>query len=187
MDFEAEVQRLKEQLKLARADNAALTKHLDHGLRTRDARDAIASAGGNVNLLLPLAMARTRTAKDGDNFVVEVVGDDGYTRIKDATTNMSVADLVAEMREHFPRAFTPPAHRANPAHGDVVAPDRFEGTIAEKTAFIKRQIGMQGEAPFHSKRVASSAPAAPSAKPLDEMTMQEKVRHMQALIEGSEA
>ncbi len=117
MDLEAEVKRLKDELKRERADNAALTKHLDHGLRTRDARDAIASAGGNVDLLLPLVMRNTRSRKDGDNYVMEVVGEDGYTRIKDATNNMTMADFVAELRQEFPRAFTTPEGRQNAALG----------------------------------------------------------------------
>jgi hypothetical protein len=187
MDLEAEVKRLKEKLTSMRADNAALTKHLDHGLRTRDARDAIASAGGNVALLLPLVMSTTRTRRDGDNYVTEVVGDDGFTRIRDADNNMTMADLVAEMREQFPRAFQGQTRNAGATPDGSPAPERFEGTLAQRTAFIRARIGGQLDAATQRNRTSSPAPTAPSTKPFDDMTLQEKTQHLRAKIARSEA
>ena len=71
---------------------------IDQTLRKQVAIQAIAAAGGNAELLLPHVLGATRTREVDGQFVVDVVNSDGAARIKDANNNMSIADLVDEMR-----------------------------------------------------------------------------------------
>jgi hypothetical protein len=71
---------------------------IDDTLRRQTAVQAIAAAGGNVDLLLPHVLSQTKTREEGGRFLVDVVTAEGVARIKDASNNMSISDLVGEMK-----------------------------------------------------------------------------------------
>lgn len=98
----------------------------------------IADAGGlegAPELLLPHVKARTRTRREGDQFVVEVLDEKGNPRIKDAQGNpFTIKDLVAEMREHptFGLAFKGSGASGSGAGGAGARPAGAGGAGAPK-------------------------------------------------------
>lgn len=104
---------------------------------------ALAAAGGATDLLLPHVRSRVRVVQDGDDFVAKVVDDAGDIRTNGAGQQMSVNDLVAEMKTlpAFAPAFkseTKVGTGKQPA--EKTAPRRVEGV--EKTAAQKIEDGL---------------------------------------------
>jgi hypothetical protein len=100
---EARVQQLNQQWEQRyselESDKNTYRSVVDETLRKQVAIQAIAVAKGNTDLLLPHVLNQTRTREvEKGRFVVEVINADGVARIKDANTNMSIEDLVGEMR-----------------------------------------------------------------------------------------
>lgn len=104
------------------------SKHLsgtiDHLLREQRATTALAEAKGAVELLLPHVLKNTRTVERDGGFEVEVVDPDGNVRIDGKGNNMSIKDLVAEMRQSdlYGRAF-----EASGKNGTGMAPNSGSG------------------------------------------------------------
>lgn len=84
-----------------------LSGTIDSLLREQRAAVALAEAKGSVELLLPHVLKSTRTVERDGRFDVEVVDAEGNVRIDGKGNNMSIKDLVAEMRqsESFGAAF----------------------------------------------------------------------------------
>ena len=99
----------QEELAAREREVQELTGTVDQVLRKQVATAAISAAKGSVDLLLPHVIANTRVQKGEDGqFRVDVVDANGNARIADAKgNNMSIEDLVAEMRSSdvFGRAF----------------------------------------------------------------------------------
>lgn len=87
----------------------ALTKSLERRLVDADATAAIAAAKGVPALLLPHVRAQVKVIEDGGEFRAQVVDAQGNPRVNGKGEFLSIADLVAEMREDaiFGRAFEP--------------------------------------------------------------------------------
>lgn len=63
------------------------------------AREALAAAGADVDLMAVHVVPRLKVERSGSEFRVSVIGPDGKVRVRDARgTPMDVADLVAELR-----------------------------------------------------------------------------------------
>lgn len=118
---------------------------LDETMRKQVAMQAITEAGGNATLLLPHVLSQTKMREDSGRFVVDVVGGDGIARIKDANSNMGIADLVAEMRNNqaYAVAFSGTnksgSGSSTGSSGSSVA-TKFGGTLAEKVAYTRSKV-----------------------------------------------
>ena len=90
----------------AETTNKALMAQLNAELVTRAAVQAISSAKGNVDLLLPHVTSQLQMSQQGDGFVVRVVGRDGRERVGGPNGEpMTIAQLVETMRSQD--AFAP--------------------------------------------------------------------------------
>lgn len=76
-----------------------LTKQIERHLVDAAATAALASAGGNAELLLPHVKARTKVIEDAGDFVVRVVDAGGNPRVDGNGEFLSIKDLVSEMRQ----------------------------------------------------------------------------------------
>lgn len=113
-------------LKKAAADTDAARQVAD-GFRARlerqlidsSAISAIAAAQGVPDLLLPHVRQAVRAVEEGGEYVVRVVDARGDPRVNGKGDPLSVAELVAEMREHpvFARAFGPSGATGGGASG----------------------------------------------------------------------
>lgn len=85
----------------------ALTKSLERRLVDADATAAIAAAKGVPALLLPHVRAQVKVIEDSGEFRAQVVDAAGNPRVNGKGEFLSIADLVAEMRQDdvFGRAF----------------------------------------------------------------------------------
>ena len=114
--------------------------------------------GGDVALLLPHVVQFAKLKETDDGYAIDIVDEKGFTRIgNDGSEHMSMADLVAEMKEHksFGRAFdadeksgadtSPKQNSSRSSRTISKAPADWSAatTPAEKVAFLdrKRQKG----------------------------------------------
>lgn len=121
---------------------------IDTLVRRNAAVEAITAAKGNVKLLLPHVLERTRTVEDGDNVTAQVVDEKGNPRIADTLgTPMTLAGLVEEMKksDEFAPAFegTGVAGAGTEGGGNVAGAGSVTKrsdlkTDAEKAAFITK-------------------------------------------------
>lgn len=120
---------------------------LDETLRKQVAAQHITANGGNADLLLPHVLSQTRVREVDGQFVVDVVNADGSVRIKDANSNMSIADLVGEMKASttFGVAFNAPATSGSGTKTNGAsspAKSWSEATsVAEQVAILKAKMG----------------------------------------------
>ncbi|KWT70760.1 Phage protein [Hyphomicrobium sulfonivorans] len=130
----SEIDPQKEADKLAQAKVDAIKAQLleSHGkdLKTRDdtlsayrtqiekllidsaATSALADAKGSIDLLLPHIRNAARVVEKDGAFAVEIVKPDGSPKVNGKGDNMSITELVAEMRQSdvFGRAFEASGH-----------------------------------------------------------------------------
>ena len=136
----------EERLELTkRADS--LRSVVDETLRKQAAIQALASARGNVDLLLPHVLSQTRTREVDGRFVVEVVNADGTVRIKDANSDMSISDLISEMKAspNYGVAFQGTDKSGSGAGGGGKhTPGQYksEASTSDKVAFLESKYGM---------------------------------------------
>lgn len=126
--------------------NDSLRSVVDETLRKQAAVQALASAKGNVDLLLPHVLSQTRTRETDGRFVVEVVNADGSVRIKDANSDMSIADLISEMKASpaYGVAFQGTDKSGSGAHGGgkpTVGAYKSDASIDEKIAYLEAKHG----------------------------------------------
>ena len=86
-----------------KAKDAAIERHLIDA----QAATAIAAAKGVPELLLPHVKAHVRVVEDGGDYAVRIVDKQGNPRVDGKGEFLSIADLVAEMRQDaiYGRAF----------------------------------------------------------------------------------
>ena len=121
-----------------------LSGTIDNLLREQRATTALAEAKGAVELLLPHVLKNTRTVEKDGKFEVEVIDSEGNVRIDGKGNNMSIKDLVAEMRqsEVFGRAFEASGVNGTgkaPTNGSGGGPGalkRSKKSAADKAAYI---------------------------------------------------
>lgn len=92
------------------AERAKLTKKdraIERFLVDAAATRAIAEAKGSAGLLLPHVRASVKVVEEGDEYTVRIVDAKGDPRVNAKGDYLSIADLVAEMRESeiYGRAF----------------------------------------------------------------------------------
>ncbi len=75
-----------------------LTGALRKNLVTASLTQAIAEAKGKHKLLLPVAERFVRIREDGEEFKVEVVGEDGNVRVNGTGASMSIPEYIAELK-----------------------------------------------------------------------------------------
>lgn len=133
-EFAAELQKLK----------SARSRDILQG----EAKAAILAAKGEPDLLLDQVLKRARVEEDeAGNFKIKVIDDAGVVRLKSATEEMGLSDLISEFRKHatFSRAFapepTPQGGGTPPGAGSGGAPPpatkaRTAMTLAERDAYI---------------------------------------------------
>lgn len=87
--------------------NAALEAQIDQIARVKAAEAAIAATGAPPELLMPHVLQRTKTVRTDDGIRVQVLNEAGEARHNAEGKDMTVADLIAEMRasDVFGRAF----------------------------------------------------------------------------------
>ncbi|MCF8469066.1 MAG: hypothetical protein K9G33_16850 [Sneathiella sp.] len=84
-------------------------------LITSRASEALLSAGGSVDLLMPHIRNAVALVEDGGAIQVRILGTDGSFRETSEGTPMTLPELVAEMRSSsvFARAFDPTGNRGS--------------------------------------------------------------------------
>lgn len=89
------------------AENRAMLGTLERYMIDNAAISAIASERGVAELLLPAIRGQVRVVKDGEEYVVRVLDEQGDARGDGKGGFMSVAQLVKEMKSHkaYGRAF----------------------------------------------------------------------------------
>lgn len=95
------------------AELSGMSKSLQRYLVEKEAVNAITTAKGVSDLLLPHVRQQAKVIKEGDDFVVRVVDSDGEARGDGKGGFMTVTDLVGELKgsETFGRAFESEAPR----------------------------------------------------------------------------
>lgn len=85
---------------------------IDKLVRHNEAAQALSAAKGSVDLLMPHVLQHTRTVSKNGAAVVEVLDADGNVRFNSKGAEMSVMDLVEEMRQNdtYSRAFDASGH-----------------------------------------------------------------------------
>lgn len=114
-DLQKREAQFQAELEAAKTRETRLRQSLEQHLVRAEATAALAQHGGVPELLLPHVTGRIKVLEDGDQYVARVIGPDGNPRIADVKgTPMSIAQLVAEMRED---AVFAPAFKASRAGG----------------------------------------------------------------------
>jgi hypothetical protein len=90
---ESRIQELTKQLHGVMINGAAVKALADNG------------AGDSIDLLLPHVLKSTRLAEDNGKVIVEVVDEDGNPRVRSDGRNMTIDDLIPEMKTKWPNAF----------------------------------------------------------------------------------
>lgn len=151
-EYEAKLAQVRDkyeaQLKAVQSERERLTGQLDTTLRRNAAIEAITAAKGNVKLLLPHVLERTKLSQDGEQLQVHVVDEKGNPRIADTLgTPLSIAGLVEELKksDEFAPAFDGTGAAGSGAQGGGggggagSATRRSDlQTDAEKSAFITK-------------------------------------------------
>jgi hypothetical protein len=136
---QAELKALREELDMTR-------KSQQQYIFNAEATAAIAAANGNTKLLLPLIRDHVKVEYEDGRAVTRVVDSKGERRVNANGEDMSIADLVAEMRQSddYAQAFKAsgqsgsgaPANRTSGGAGGQVK-RRSEMNFEEKAAFIQ--------------------------------------------------
>lgn len=121
-----------------------MTKALQKYMITSSAVQAIAEHKGVADLLLPHIESRTKVVKDGEDYVVRVVDENGDPRGNASGGFMSVAELVKELKASptFGRAFeseAPNGGGKQPGSGQRQAPVKQ----GEKSSMDKIAAGLR--------------------------------------------
>lgn len=105
--------RLDEALANKDKEIEGMSASLQRYLVEKEAVNAITQAKGIPDLLLPHIRNQTKVVRDGDDFVVRVVDNDGEFRGDGKGGFMGIGDLVTELKSHqaFGRAFESEAPR----------------------------------------------------------------------------
>jgi hypothetical protein len=123
----------------------SLTKIVENLMVDQVATAALAEARGAVDLLLPHVQKYTRVVERDGSFAVEVLNEDGTTKINGDGKNATIKDLIAEMRasERYGRAFDASGHSGTgkaPVNGAGGAGSRLQRSKmsrAEKAAYLR--------------------------------------------------
>lgn len=116
---------------------------------TQVATRELSEAKGSTDLLLPIIKEKCRVVKDGENYVVRVIDDQGDFRSDGAGGWMSVKDLVGEMKgsENYARAFESEAKDGGGKKPNSSSTENRPSTPAtggDKTAIQKISSGLAG-------------------------------------------
>lgn len=134
----------QDQLGAKEKELGTMSATLQRYLVTSEAVRAIAEAKGVPELLLPQVQARTKVIKDGDNYVVRVVDDQGDPRADSSGGFMGIADLVKELKSSpvYGRAFeseAPNGTGTQPRNGNGVKPQQRQ---VERSSMDKIKSGL---------------------------------------------
>lgn len=116
---------------------------IDNLMRKQQATAAIAAARGSVDLLLPHVLSKTRMIEKDGEFSVVVVGEDGNAAVDSAGNNVTIAQLVDDMRLN---KIYGPAFESSGTSGSGKVPTSTGGagqkrsamSAAEKSAYIEK-------------------------------------------------
>lgn len=122
---------------------ARMNATVDSLIRRQQATAAIAAARGSVDLLLPHILSKTRTVEKDGEFSVVVVGDDGNVVVDSSGKNVTITQLVDEMRQNeiYGRAFDASGNSGSgkgPASTGGAGQKRSAMSAAEKSAYIEK-------------------------------------------------
>lgn len=148
---------------------ASLAAEVGRLLVRDEARTAIASAGGDVELMLPVVAARLRAVEQDGEWVVRVADGDRVRHVvrhgTGTVVDMTPADLVGELRRDpvYRRGFD----GAAPAERPVAADQSAQGGAGGKNPFLKgaswnltEQMKMKRENPSLAAAMQAQAEGA---------------------------
>ena len=135
----------KHSTEIKTRDDALSRMHsiVDNVMRRQQATAAIAAARGSVDLLLPHVLSKTRMLEKDGEFTVVVIGDDDNPAVDSSGKNVTIAQLVDEMRQNeiYGRAFDASGSSGSgkgPASTGGAGQKRSAMSAAEKSAYIEK-------------------------------------------------